>query len=275
MAESGGSEVSDGLKTFGVVLKVLRDEACLTQEEFAERVGYSVHYVAKIEQGKRFPPTDLVGRVGEVLGTTAARVLTEAAKSLTRRAGLASWFRHWAGIEEEAGTLYAYECRVVPGLLQPESYIRAVFERRLPLLTQEQIEYQTKARLDRQRLLANNPTTEFGFVIEQALLERGLGGTAVSRELIDRLLTEGARRNVEIQIMPLVQEDHYGFEGPMYLAETRDHKWVGYFEGHENSFLVTEPKQSSAMLQRYGKLRSQALSCQASRSLLEQMRGAL
>lgn len=275
MAESCGSEVSDGLKTFGVVLKVLRDEACLTQEEFAERVGYSVHYVAKIEQGKRFPPTDLVGRVGEVLGTTAARVLTEAAKSLTRRAGLASWFRHWAGIEEEAGTLYAYECRVVPGLLQPESYIRAVLERQLPPVTEDQLEQQSAARVDRQRLLSIRPTTSFGFVIEQSVLERHLGGDEVTKAVLDRLLATALQRNVEIQIMPTLHEDHYGFEGPLYLAETSDNRWIGYVEGHDSSNLLCDPKLASAMLQRYGKLRSQALSCQASRSLLEQMRGAL
>ena len=55
-------------------------------------------------------------------------MLAAAARSLTRKVGLASWFLQWAGIEEEAITLYAYECRVIPGLLQPEPYIRAIFE---------------------------------------------------------------------------------------------------------------------------------------------------
>ncbi|MEU7246467.1 Scr1 family TA system antitoxin-like transcriptional regulator, partial [Streptomyces sparsogenes] len=62
---------------------------------------------------------------------------------------------------------------------------------------------------------------------------------------------------------------------PMYLAETVDNRWVGYIEGHETSILITDPKAASAMLQRYGKMRSQALSPQATTSLLEQMRGAL
>jgi hypothetical protein len=64
-------------------------------------VRYSAAYVAKIEQGKRFPPADLPARAEEVLGPVALKVLTAAARSLTRRAGLASWFRQWAGIEEE------------------------------------------------------------------------------------------------------------------------------------------------------------------------------
>ena len=271
----GGSEpeASDSLKTFGAVHKALRETAGLTQEEYAEVVGYSVHAIAKLEQGRRFPQPRFIARAGEVL--EAPKVLRAAARNLTRKQGLASWFQQWAGIEEEAISLYAYECRAVPGLLQPEPYIRAIFERRLPPLTEEQIERQVEARLERQRLVAERPNTAFSFIIEQALLERHFGGAAVTRALIDHLLDHARRRNVEIQIMPLVQEDHAGFEGLLYLAESPEHKWFGYVESQDTSALIADPKQVSSMLQRYGKMRSQALSCQATVDLLEQMRGAL
>ncbi|MEU6159784.1 helix-turn-helix transcriptional regulator [Streptomyces sp. NPDC047130] len=272
---NGEHDLSDSLKTFGAVLKALREQARLTQEEFAHRVQYSTAYVAKIEQGKRFPPSDLPARAEPSLGAAAAKVLGAAARSLTRRAGLASWFRQWAGIEEEAVSLYAYEACAIPGLLQPEPYIRAIFERRLPHLCEEQFERQVAARLERQRLLAERPNTEFSFVIEEALLQRRLGGGEVTRVLVDNLLEQGQRRNVEILVMPLCQEDHSGFEGPQYLAETQDNKWVGYVEAHDTSALVTDPRLVSAMLRRYGKMRSQALSRTATASLLEQMRGAL
>ncbi|MFB6791013.1 helix-turn-helix domain-containing protein [Streptomyces olivaceus] len=279
-ADSGNAngteaELSDSLKTFGAVLKALREESRLTQEEFALRVQYSAAYVAKIEQGKRFPPGDLPSRAEEVLGSVAVKVLTAAAKSLTRRAGLASWFRQWAGVEEEAISLYAYECRAIPGLLQPEGYARAVFERNLPPLTQEQIERQVCARLERQELLTSRPNTAFNFVIEQSVLERRVGGAAVAVEVIDHLLRVGQRHNVEIQVMPLQQEEHCGVEGQMYLAETPTHQWIGYTEGQRSSNLLTSPNDLSVLLQRYGKLRAQALDCRATVSLLEQMRGAL
>lgn len=193
-ANGTGAELSDGLKTFGAVLKALREESGLTQEEFAPRVRYSAAYVAKIEQGKRFPPADLPARAEGVLGPAAVKMLTAAAKSLTRRAGLASWFRQWAGIEEEAISLYAYECRAVPGLLQPEGYARAVFERNLPPLSQERIERQVRARLERQELLAPRPNTALSFVIGQGILERCVGGAGVANEVIDHLLLVGQRQ---------------------------------------------------------------------------------
>ncbi|WP_432058359.1 helix-turn-helix domain-containing protein [Streptomyces sp. bgisy022] len=276
-AGGGGCEpeLSDSLRTFGAVLKALREEARLTQEQFASLVRYSVAYIAKIEQGKRFPPRDLLERSEEALGAVAGRVLKAAAKSLTRRAGLASWFRQWAGIEEEAISLFAYECAVIPGLLQPEPYIRALFERRLPPLSEEQFEQQVMARLERQRLLTARPNSSFSFIIEQALVDRRLAGEGVTLALLSNLLDVGRLRNVEIQIVPRVQEDHSGFEGPLYLAETVENRWVGYVEAHDCSMLVTDTRAASAMLQRYGKMRSQALSHQATASLLEQMRGAL
>ncbi|WP_327392210.1 helix-turn-helix transcriptional regulator [Streptomyces sp. NBC_01186] len=268
-------ELSDSLKTYGAVLKALRDEARLTQEEFAPLVQYSPHYVAKIEQGKRFPPGELPQRVEEVLGPLATKVLRAAARSLRRKPGLASWFQHWAAIEEEAITLYAYECRAIPGLLQPEAYIRAIFERRLPPVTEERLEREVAARLERQQLIAQKPNTAFSFIIEQCLLERRVGGSEVTRAVIDHLLLLGARFNVEIQVMPLLQEENTAVDGQMYIAETPDHQWIGYTEGQRSSSLITNPRDVSVLLQRYGRLRSQALDCRATVRLLEQMRGAL
>ncbi|MET8813501.1 helix-turn-helix transcriptional regulator [Streptomyces sp. NPDC004549] len=280
-ADKGGStttsepELSDSLRIFGAVLKSLRELAGLTQEEFARRVGYSLAYIAKIEQGKRFPPPELPARAEEALGAHGRKVLTAAVSSLTRRPGLAHRFQEWAGIEEDSISLYAYECRAVPGLLQPDGYMRAVFGGQLPPPDEEQIERNVAARLERQQIFAARPNTEFSFVIEQCILERQLGGSEVTKQVIDRLLEVGSLRNVTIQVMPLVQEDHAGVDGLMYLAETSAHQWLGYTEGQRSSNLISTPKDVSVLFQCYGKLRSQALDSRATVKLLEQMRGAL
>ncbi|WP_016910574.1 helix-turn-helix domain-containing protein [Streptomyces xiaopingdaonensis] len=273
--QPGEPQLSDSLRTFGAVLRALRDEAGLTREEFGPLVGYSAPYIAKIEQGKRYPPSDLPVRAEEALGQLAVKVLEAAGRSLRRRPGLASWFQHWASLEEDAVSLYAYECRVLPGLLQPEPYARRIFERRLPPLSDTQVERQITARLKRQKLMEERQNTLFSFVIEQAVLERHMGGPQITADAIDHLLSLGTRANVEIQLMPLQQEDHAGYDGQMYIAETPTHDWIGYTEGHRSSNLITAPQEVSALLQRYGKLRAQAMDHRATVSLLEEMRGAL
>ncbi|NUK48755.1 helix-turn-helix domain-containing protein [Streptomyces lunaelactis] len=271
---SGGEpEVSDSLKAFGEVVKAFRRRARLTQEEFAPRVRYSLPTVASIEQGRRFPPTDFVDRAEEVLD--AFGTLRGAARHLSRRPGLASWFRQWASLEAEAVSLYTYECRLIPGLLQTEAYGRTLFADRLPPLGDEQIETRLSARADRQRLLRERPNTAYSFILEEHLLLRRLGGAQVTRELIDHILGLAELRNIELQIMPLVRESHAGTDGPMRLLESPDNKWLGYCEGQESGQFISDPKVVSMLQMRYARMRSQALTLEDSLSLLRQMRGAV
>jgi transcriptional regulator with XRE-family HTH domain len=272
---SGNSEpeVSDSLKTFGEVVKAFRRRAGLTQERFAPAVRYSVPTVAAIEQGRRFPPRDFVERAEEVLD--AFGTLRNAARHLSRQPGLASWFRQWAHLEAEAVSLYTYECRLVPGLLQTEAYARTLFGNQLPLLDDEQIEAQWVARAERQRVLRERPNTAFSFMLEEHLFLRGFGGTEVTRNLIDHVLELAGLRNVEVQVMPQVRESHAGLDGPMQLLETPENQWFAYNEGQRGGLFISASKEISVLQMRYARMRSQALSLDDSVSLLHQMRGAL
>ncbi|MFF3735700.1 Scr1 family TA system antitoxin-like transcriptional regulator [Streptomyces sp. NPDC002476] len=270
---NGEPKPSDSLKTFGEVVKVFRKRALLTQEQFAPKVRYSVPTVASIEQGRRFPPLAFIERAEEVLDAFGA--IKAAAKHLSRRPGLASWFHQWAQLETEAISLYTYECRLIPGLLQPESYARTLFANRLPPLGDEQIEAQIATRLERQRLLTERPNTNYSFILEEHLFLRRTGGAEVTRELIDHVLELSRLRNVEIQIMPQVQVNHAGVDGPMQLLETPENKWFGYGEGQESGHFHADPAVVSTLQMRYARMRSQAHSLEDSVSLLQRMRGAV
>ncbi|MFD7707145.1 Scr1 family TA system antitoxin-like transcriptional regulator [Streptomyces sp. NPDC059786] len=269
----GEPEVSDSLRTFGEVVKGFRKRAGLTQEEFAPRVGYSLPTVASIEQGRRFPQRDFVERAEDVLD--ACGILRGAARHLSRQPGLASWFRQWARLEAEAVSLYTYECRLLPGLLQTEAYARTLFVNQLPPLGDHQIEAQWVARAERQRLLRERPNTAFSFILEEHLFLRRTGGVEVTRGLIDHVLGLAELRNVEIQVMPQVQEDHAGLHGPMRLLETPENKWFGYCEGQESGQFISDSKVVSTLQMRYARMRSQAHSLGDSLGLLRRMRGAL
>ncbi|MEV7110107.1 helix-turn-helix domain-containing protein [Streptomyces anulatus] len=260
------------LKMFGEVVKTFRKRARLTQEQFAPLVGYSPETVASIEQGRRLPPPDFAERADSILD--AFGVILAAAKHLTRRKGLASWFRQWAELELTALSLYTYECRLIPGLLQTAAYARTLFADQLPPLADEQIEAQLAARLDRQRLLHERPNTAFSFILEEHLFLRDLGGEDVTRELLDHILDLSELRNVDVQIMPLVRHHHAGLGGPVQLLETPGHQWFGYLEGQAHGQLVSDPKAISVIQMRCASMRSQALSLDDSKSLMRRMRGA-
>ncbi|MEU6451371.1 helix-turn-helix transcriptional regulator [Streptomyces sp. NPDC046979] len=272
----GEPDVSDSLRTFGAVVQGFRKRAGMTQEELAERVRYSVQTVASVEQGRRFPTAEYVRRAEDVLD--AAGILSGAVRHLCRQPGLASWFRQWAGLEATAVSLYTYECRLMPGLLQTEAYARAVSLNVPPVPDRDELDQRVAARLARQELLsvARKPPTAFTFIVEEAVLMRDTGGQAVTRGLLDHVVGLVEQNwNVEVQVMPLRQPTHAGLDGPVRLAETPEHKWYGYSEGQENGRLIADPKEISILQQRYAKLRSQALTPADSLSLLTRMRGAL
>ncbi|MFJ4869503.1 Scr1 family TA system antitoxin-like transcriptional regulator [Streptomyces sp. NPDC088757] len=234
MGSAGGAEpgASASLRTFGAVIHALREHAGLSQEEFGDLVGYSKHTVASVEQGRRMPDRDFVERAEPVLGNTGA--LRKAAPHLSRQAGLASWFLQWARLEATAISLYTYECRVVPGLLQTEAYARAVSLGVPSLPDPVQLKQRIAARLAQQDLLAvtRKPPTAFSFIVEQAVLERGT-------------------------------------DGPVQLAETPENRWFAYLEGQQNGRLIADAKEISILQQRYAKLRSQALTPEDSLDLLK------
>ncbi|SOD81179.1 helix-turn-helix transcriptional regulator [Streptomyces sp. Ag109_G2-15] len=266
-------EPSDSLKAFGAAHKAFRRRAGYTQEQYAPLVGYQPGTIASIEQGRRFPPRVFVERAEEVLD--AFGVLRGVYRHATREKGLASWFRQWAELEEQAISLYTFENRLVPGLLQTEAYGRSIFSERVPMLSDSEIEAQITARLARQSLLRERPNTAFSFIIEEHVLLRQTGGVKVVREQIEHVLEATEPRNVECQVLPMARGAHASMDGPIRLLETPENECFAYCEGQENSQFITDAKKISALHMRYAKLRSQALTPEDSRSLLQRMRGAL
>ncbi|MFI8216561.1 Scr1 family TA system antitoxin-like transcriptional regulator [Streptomyces sp. NPDC085932] len=273
MGTGGEPESSDSLRTFGAVVQGLREHAGLSREEFGELVRFSKHTVASVELGRRMPDPTFVARAEEALGM--AGVLQKAAGRLERQPGLAAWFRRWAQLEQVAITLYTYECRMVPGLLQTEAYARQLFIDELPPLGDEQVEAQWTARAERQKLLQERPNTAFSFIVEEHVFLRRTGGSQVTRDLIDHVLRVAQLRNVEIQIMPLRQESHAGLHGPLQLLETPDNHWFSYLEGQQSGQLISDRKVVSVLQRRYARMRAQALSLSDSVSLLQRLRGDL
>ncbi|MFF5361418.1 helix-turn-helix domain-containing protein [Streptomyces scabiei] len=269
----GEPESSDSMRAFGAVVRALREHAGVSREEFGALVHLSRHSVASIELGRRLADQRFVELAEEATGGTGA--VRGAFQHMARQPGLAAWFRTWARLEREATVLDTYECRLAPGLLQPESYVRAVFENAVPPLTDGELDTQVAVRMERQQLLRERPNTSFSFIIEESVLLRGLGGQEVTRCLLDYLLECAALRNASLQIMPLKRTQHASLSGPLQLVETPDGRRLAYAEGHMNGRLIADAKDVALLNQRYAKLRSQALTPEDSVSLLERLRGTL
>ncbi|MFE7567902.1 Scr1 family TA system antitoxin-like transcriptional regulator [Streptomyces sp. NPDC057539] len=255
---------------YGKLVKLFRNRAGLTQEAFAEVVGYSYEQVASIEQGRRPAKAMFTERAELALNAQGALAVLQDDVDLAK---LPLFFQDFALIEAEAISRMCYEPLLIPGLLQTEGYARALFSAHCPPLSEEMIEQHTEARLSRQKLLTRTPMVETCFIIGETALMSMAGTPQVVRGQLQHLLKQGEMRNVEIQVMPADRGFHPGLNGPMVLMETLEHRHVGYIESQGVGLVITDAAQVSGFSLRYGKLRTQALNAEESAQLIESLAG--
>jgi len=84
------------------------------------------------------------------------------------------WFLDWLGIEREAAVLRTWEPMLIPGLLQAEGYVRAIFAS-WRQDSPETIEAKTAARLDRQQIFSREDPPVLWVLIDELVLVRRVG----------------------------------------------------------------------------------------------------
>ncbi|MFE2142679.1 helix-turn-helix domain-containing protein [Streptomyces sp. NPDC059456] len=254
----------------GRQLKMWREAAGLDRSAFAEQMGYGADLTRKIESGTRIPRPEFLERADEVLGAGGK---IAAMKVDVEKARYPKKVRDLAKLESEAVELGAYGNHNLHGLLQTEEYARALYEIRRPAFSTDEVERHVAARMARQEIFHRQPSPALTFVLEQATLERTIGGRDTLRRQLEHLLVVGRLRNVEIQVMPMDCEDHAGMGGQIDVLKLRDGSTVGYVEAQLMSRLVTSAKEIQILELRYGIIRSQALNPRQSRAFIEKVLG--
>ncbi|MFE3903963.1 helix-turn-helix domain-containing protein [Streptomyces sp. NPDC059153] len=264
-------EPGTGVMTaFGRQLKLLRLRAGLDRTEFGKRVGYAAQSVASFEQGRRIPQPGFIDKADTVL--EAGGVLL-ALKEEVARAQYPPFFRDMARLETKAVGLCVYGLYAIPGLLQTADYARAGFELERPLLDEGDIEQGVSARLARQEIYDRRPAPLLSFIIDESVLRRPIGGWSTLHGQLERMLSIGSKRNVEVQVMPLNREDHAALGGPFTLIDTAQGQRLAYAEVQGDSRLYTGRAMVRELEARYGIIRSQALTPRESSEFIEKLLG--
>ncbi|MFD0315737.1 helix-turn-helix domain-containing protein [Streptomyces flavalbus] len=250
---------------FGSLLRFYRERAGMTQEALGKYVGYSKSQVAMVERGERPPKGKLVEIADEVLSAQGA--LLTAGKKL-RAPRFPSWFEDYAELEAKASAIYMYANHVIPGLLQTEAFARAVFTQESPPYEEDELEARTAARIERQRVLRRRPAPVVGFVLEEHILKRPIGGTHILKDQLAHLLEMCQQRNITVQLMPTNREVHAGLNGAMILLETDERRQIAYAEAPGGGYFVSEQPYLGNLFAQYGILRAQALNPEESAKLI-------
>jgi transcriptional regulator with XRE-family HTH domain len=131
---------------------------------------------------------------------------------------LPNWFEVYIGLEEAASRIRSYEVQFVPGLLQTEGYARAVTLLGHPDAPSEEIERRVALRMARQKILTrDDEAPDLWAVIDEAIIQRPLGGTETMREQLEHLLEVTELPNVILHVMPFRKGGHAAAGGPFSI----------------------------------------------------------
>jgi hypothetical protein len=125
---------------------------------------------------------------------------------------LPGWFENYLGLESVCSTIRTFEMQFVHGLFQTEDYARAVAQLGLEVSPAE-AERRVGLRVKRQHLLTRASPPKTWLVMDEAVLRRPVGGAAVMRAQLGRLIEAAKSPEVTLQVIPFAQGGHAGASG--------------------------------------------------------------
>ncbi|MEV4976614.1 helix-turn-helix domain-containing protein [Streptomyces scopuliridis] len=262
---------ASAMKMLGAQVAAFRRAGGFTQRSLSERVVADEETIASIEQGRRPLKADFAEMLDELLDTKGA--LSVGVANMPAIDQFPLWAEQFVDHEREAISLSSFENQVVPGLLQTEAYAREIFDTRVPAFDEDEIETKTAARMERQEIVQRKVPPTLSFVLWEPILHFPLGGRRVYINQLNHLRACGELPGVSIQFLPLKRTHHAGISGPFVLLETPDHQHLAYAESQQGSHWVSDPDSVSIMARKYAMLRSQALTPEESRDLLDELLG--
>lgn len=266
MSASHSDRQRSALALFSAELKAARAAAGLSQDELAGKIAYSSSLIAMIEGLRRVPSLDFATRLDEALATSGsfARI-----QPLVAGEAYPSWFREFALLEKTATTLRSWESCLVPGLLQVEGYARAVLRAAREADDDAAIDEAVAARIERQAILDGDDAPMAWFVIDEAVIQRPVGGPGVMTEQFDRLIVAARRPRIKLQVLPFAAGEHAGMTGAFVVASFTTGPDVALLETARGGMIAENDGIVSECVFSFDSLRADALSPQETITMLQ------
>ncbi|MEV0259561.1 helix-turn-helix transcriptional regulator [Streptomyces sp. NPDC050732] len=264
---------SPARRLVGGLLRNFRERSGMSRKDVAGQLLVSESLAGAYERAERIPTSNYLVDADAVLD---ARGALKSCIPLMEEEKYPPTFVGWVRLEKSAASVSAYEPMLFPGMLQTEDYIRALYEERVPQLTEVEIEKNVTARLERQTLLSRTPPPMIGYVIEESVLKRPIGGREVLRkQLLHVLESVRSRHHLKLQVMPTETREHAGVSGQIKLLSSPEGRNFAYDDGQFSGRLISKPQEVNQLIDRFGALRAQALTPRESADLIERMAGQL
>lgn len=262
-------------KQLGRQLRALREAAGVRMEDAAAALDCARSRISHIETGRnavRKPDLEVLLRLYGALDRLD--VLEELRREGTTRGWwstyrLPEWLQAYIGLEADATTVRSFALELIPGLLQTESYARALYrDPRTP-----EVQRRVAARMQRQsRLTAPDPLTVSAVMSEGALL-RTLAHPDLGADQLRHLAASSKLPNVALHVLPFRAGLHRSMPGSFTLLSFAPEVSpdIAYQEYAVGGHLVDDQDAVQKLSDLYDELRQQALDCDQSLKLISEL----
>jgi transcriptional regulator with XRE-family HTH domain len=233
-------------RELGEELRRIRTKANLTGLEMAHRTGWGTTKVSRVESGHmKVSEVDLIHYLG------ACRVFPPQANALlalcqdahrhsdywleTQGDHLEDSIKAMIYHETTCGSSTAYEPQVVPGLLQTESYARAMISR-YSSRDDDNVEFCVRARMERQQILRRPIPPRFDFFVHEDALRLNVGGASVMHEQLLALVLMSGLPSVMFRVVP----SSAVFGGAFHVYRFADHQPLVYLDAYIGGFFLED-----------------------------------
>ncbi|QES48360.1 transcriptional regulator [Streptomyces venezuelae] len=227
---------------YGDWLRTQRKAAGLTQQDLADAAIMTRTHIAHIEGGRRVPSQEDARRLDQALNT--GNVLSSFLPQDDDT--VANYFEPARQLEQQAIEIHEFALSYVPGILQTESYARAVIGGGYPPKSDEERDRHVVTRLERSKILDDPVTPVVWALLDEAVLRRPFGGPEVMASQIGHILALTENGRIRTHVMPLGLGGYPLLDGMLSLMWFEDQPPAAYSEGvsigrvHDSPHLVRQ-----------------------------------
>jgi len=264
---AGGTSPTVRRRELGFLLRKLRTDRGLSVEDVMARLLFSATKISRLETGRAGASPRDIRDLCDLYEVTDP-VERERLMTLARAGKQRAWWQEFAlpyatyvGLEAEAASISDYNSDIVTGLLQVADYARSMFEAAEPPLDRATIGQRVEARIRRQVLLTQDGSPHFHCILDEGALRRPVGGSAVMRAQLERIIEVASLPKVTFQLIPLDLGAHPALDSTFVILEFEEPMVndVVYVEGFVGNIYLENAADLERYKQMFSRLRSMAL----------------
>jgi transcriptional regulator with XRE-family HTH domain len=270
-------------RELGKRLRELRGQHGLTVESVADKLLCSATKISRLETGVRRPSLRDVRDLCALYDVDVATA--DELMNIARGAREQGWWTQYEdlnldpyiGLEQEAVAITCFSMYYMPALLQTEDYARTIIKAIAPKIEPNIHQQRVEVRLRRQERLKERDRPRYRVLLDEAVLHRRVGGSAVMVPQFDKVLDAAREAKAAIQVIPFEAGNYTAVDAYFVLLEFEEDSNLSpvvFIEGLTGNQYIERKADIARYREAIDSMRDSALSSRDSLSLIRKLREA-